>query len=217
MTVNEAYLYTQDLLNKISSNAGSNLPKHSFVRHYNATQLQWVEDRVKLSETNRIRIDELQPIMKPKKLIPKKKDNYWESTLPEDYFHYVRSYSESGCCQISLWPVREGNMNVILKDSNWMASLEWEEAPCTLIQNTIRVYADFPIKQIELIYYRFPVDINMSDMFLDVKGQVTVDVDPEFTGSSLVEILTLTARNIAGITADQLQYQVNQAKSQQHT
>lgn len=217
MTVLNAYYYVQDVLNKLSTNGGDNLHKHTFVRHYNAAQLQWVEDRVKLSETNNIRVDEIQLLMKSIKLGVKKGLSYWDSSLPANYFHYVRSYSVSDGCNIYHWKMREGDLNVVLRDSNYIASKEWEEAPVTLIENKLRVYADFPIQNNYLTYYRLPADINMADGHLDVDGNPTQDIDPEFIGSSLIEILTKTSANIAGITVDQLQYQINQNRSSQHT
>lgn len=216
MTVNAAHLYVQDVLNKLSTNSGTNLSKHSFVRHYNASQIQWVEDRIKLSESNNVRIDEIQQLMKPEELGVKKGNGYWDSNFPSDYFHYVRSYSVADGCNVYHWKMREGDLNVVLRDSNYIASKEWEEAPVSIMDNKLRVYADFPIQNNYLVYYRFPIEINMKDGHLDVDGNATVDIDPEFTGSSLIEILTMTAANIAGITADQLQYQINQNRSSQH-
>jgi len=217
MSVNEAYLYTTDVLNKLSSNAGDSLKKHQFVRHYNAAQLQWVEDRVKINETNQVRIDELQPLIVSMEAIPKKENDHWDIDLPEDYYHYSRSYSLSGNCYVYNNPERESDMNIILQDEFHKPSLEWEETPCTLAGNKLRVYADFPINKVYFTYYRVPRKINMKDEFLDVEGNPTEDINPEFDGSSLIEILTLTARNIAGITGDQLQYQINQNRSTQHT
>ena len=54
MTVNEAYLYFTNAVNKLSSNSGLNIPKAVFVSTFNAVQTQWVEDRVKMNELNKI-------------------------------------------------------------------------------------------------------------------------------------------------------------------
>lgn len=219
MTVLETYYAVQDKLNKLSSNAGANLAKHTFVRHFNMAQDLWVEDRMKRSQTDRVRIDELQPIMKTVELTPieEKGKGYFKIDLPEDYYHYVRSYSYSGACLIYNWEVREGNMNVVLMDQFWAPSLEWQEIPVTIVGGQLRMYADFPINKVVFTYHRYPVRVNMADNFTDPNGNPTVDVHPEFKGSSLVEIINMTTADIAGITADQLQYQINMNKSIQHT
>jgi hypothetical protein len=218
MTVNEAYLYTTDVLAKLSSNAGDKLPKHSFVRHFNAAQLQWVEDRSKVDQTNQIRIDEIQHLATTVSETAVLKDNYYQISLPDNYFHYERSWS-TGKCTYSHFPVREKDVSVLLEDEFWKPSSEWAETICTVTGNNLRVYVapDMQIQKIHLMYYRHPLDINMADGNLDVNGNPTVDVDPELNGASLIEVLTLTARNLAGIFENQFQYQINQGRSTQHT
>ena len=57
----------------------------------------------------------------------------------------------------------------------------------------------------------------MADGYLDVAGNPTVDVDPEFLGSSIIEILNLTAQLIAGEIGDNERYTVFTNRTQQHT
>lgn len=219
MTVNECYLYVQDGLNKISTNASQNISKSAFVRTFNAVQLQWVEDRIKLNEVNNVRIDELQYILKQENLNVVKKDLYYESNLPEDYFHFRRAYCNSGECSLNCWFTREADVNILLQDEFWKPSKEWGETFCTFIDNKIRVYHnnEFNISSTNLIYYRFPIEINMADGYEDINGNPTVDVDSEFKGSSLIEILNMTIQHLAGNINDQFRYQVYGNKIQTHT
>lgn len=217
MTVNQAYLQVTDLLNKLSSNSGDNIPKHSFVTAFNKMQLQWTEDRFKMNDLNTSRIEEIQQLLLDTKLKPKPKDNYYYITLPNNYFHYKRSYSISGDCTIINYKVKEGDVNILLSDDNWKPSLEWGETICSLVGGQLRVYADFPINEVALIYYRFPLNVNMADGYTDVDGNATTNIDPEFTGSSLEEILTMTANYLTGATMDQFRYQVTGQSKQAHT
>jgi hypothetical protein len=57
----------------------------------------------------------------------------------------------------------------------------------------------------------------MSDGYNDVNGNATVDVNPEFNGSSLIEILNATCELLAADTADQWRYQTMQQKNIKHT
>ena len=100
MTVQESYLYFTNAVNKLSSNSGLNIPKQVFVSTFNAVQSQWVEDRVKMNELNKIRMDEIQQLMVSSKLNVKKEEQYYTVDLPANYYHYLRSYSYVGDCTI---------------------------------------------------------------------------------------------------------------------
>ena len=218
MTVTEAYVYVTDAVNKLSSNSSENIPKDTFVRAFNALQYQWVEDRVKLNGLNTVRIDEIQQLLVTSELKGKKKDQYYEFSLPDNYYHYIRSYSDVAGCSMDNWAVKEGDVNVLLSDEFWKPSLEWGETICTVGGDKLRVYYDdFNINQVTLIYFRYPIEINMKDGFADVNGTLTVNVDPEFKGSSLIEILNLTVQHLAGITDDVNRYNVFTQKVQTHT
>lgn len=219
MTVNEAYLYVTNSLNKLSTNSSQNVSKSAFVNAYNAVQLQWVEDRVKLNELNNVRIDELQQLLVQVEINVKKEDLYYSSDLPDNYYHARRVRAVSGECSLGCYPAKEGDVNILLNDSFWTPSKEWGETFYTLSGDKINVYHNdqFSINKIQLIYYRYPIDINMADGYEDINGVPTVDVDPEFKGSSLVEILNMTVQHLAGVITDQFRYQVFGNKSQAHT
>lgn len=219
MTVKDCYLYCQQRLNKVSSNANNNLPKWAFVNTFNTQQLMWVEDRIKQDENNSLRIDEINQLLKTTSkplIVNQSGSNYYEALLPADYFHYKRSTSLTPC-EIRNFLVKEGNINTLLLDDNWKPSLEWGETLCTLVNKHIRVYFDnFSIEGVNLTYYRFPQNINMDDDFTDVNGNTTVDIDPEFTGSSLIEILNMTCELLASDNTDQWNYQTSNQRTQKH-
>lgn len=208
MTVAECYQYAQSRLNKLGSNFSENLPKYQFVQAFNAMQILWVESRFKVDETNIVRTDEIQQLLKTLTLKPKKTgSNYYEITLPEDYLHYKRSVSFAPC-EIFNHLVKEGDINRLLQDEFWKPSIEWEETICTIAGDKLRVYVDdFTIKNVELHYYRSPISINMADSFADVNGNQTTNIDPEFKNSSLIEILNFTCQLLASDTTDQWNYQ----------
>lgn len=221
MTVIEAYKYMQERLNRLGTNFGDNIPKHTFVTAFNSVQLQWVEDRIKLAETNIVRKDELQQLLKPTDpIVPTNTNNYYEIDIPQDYFHYKRSVSYAPC-ELRNILKKEGDVNLLLRDEFWKPSIEWGETICTLIGNKLRVYSDiensFQISNIILVYYRYPVFINMADGFNDVNGTPTTNIDPEFQGSSLIEILNDTCNLLSADTMNQWNYKTTQEKSMKHT
>jgi len=221
MTVLECYEYMQHRLNRLGTNFGDNIQKHVFVKAFNAQQLQWAEDRIKLGETNIVRKDEVQQLLKDSTQTPSKNgSNYYEINLPEDYFHYKRSVSYAPCEMRNILK-KEGDINTLLRDAFWKPSFDWGETLCTLIGNKLRIYTDientFSISKVNLVYYRYPTPINMANGFTDVNGVTTTDINPEFKGSSLIEILNATCQLLAADTSDQFNYQTLQQLNQKHT
>lgn len=218
MTALESYQFVQNRLNRLSTNYGDNIPKYQFVEAFNAAQLHWCEDRFKIDQTNITRKDEIQRLIVDtniKQLVSK--DNYYELDLPEDYLHYIRSISLTPC-PVYNFLKKEGDINRLLLDEFWKPSLEWQETICTIKDSKLRIYVDnFTIESVNLIYYRFPIPINLSTGYNDVNGTATFNQDPEFKGSSLLEILNLTCQLISGDTSDQWGYQVHTQRNQQHT
>jgi len=219
MTIKECYQYVQNRLNKLSTNANDNIEKYQFVESFNIAQLMWVEDRFKLDEVNLIRIDEINKLLKNIDIVPTQvlNKNYYEIDLPEDYLHYKRSLSYTPC-ELTNWLKKEGDINQLLTDEFWKPSIEWGETICTLVNNKLRIYTDnFKIERVYLLYYRLPLKINMATNYTDINGNPTVDIDPEFNGSSLVEILNYTCNLLAGDIGDNNNYQRFTVLKQQHT
>lgn len=218
-TVQDCFKYVTEALNKLGSDSSQNIPKTTFVTTFNAVQMQWVEDRVKVGELNRVRTDEIQQLATQVELNAKKENLYYYSELPTNYYHIIRPYATIGDCNLNIWPAKEGDVNVLLDDAFWTPSKEWGETFYTLVNNKIRVYHNnqFTLNKINLIYFRYPTSINMADGYEDVNGTPTVDVNPEFKGSSLIEILNLTVQHLAGAVNDQMRFQVFGNKTQTHT
>jgi hypothetical protein len=202
MTVIEAYRYIQDRLNVLGTNKGDNIPKHTFVRTFNAMQELWVEERVKLSDTNRTRIDELQRLISNVESTLQKENNYWFIDLPEDYYHSYRVDAFAPCLLTS-YHKKEADINQLLNDEFWKPSLEWGETLYTISQNKLKIYGDFTINSVNFYYFRRPRKINMADGGLDENGNPNVDIDPEFVSSSLLDILNKTVAQLALDNGDQ--------------
>lgn len=218
MTVLEAYQFVQNRLNRLSTNYGDNIPKYQFVEAFNTAQLHWCEDRFKVDQVNIIRKDELQRLITEVVVSDLTAgDNYYELDLPGNYFHYIRSFSNAPCPLYNFLK-KEGDINRLLLDEFWKPSLEWQETICTIKNSKLRVYVDnFTINSVNLLYYRFPQAINMATGFPDINGDPTIDINPEFTGPSLLEILNLTCQLLSGDTSDQTGFQIFSSRNQQHT
>lgn len=215
MNITDCYLYVQDRLNKLSSNNSQNIQFPQFVRAFNTSQLQWVEDRIKINETSNLRTDEISQLLTSVKLKTSTKDNYYEASKPSNYFHFKRLYGTP--CNVNIIPVREGDVNNLLKSSNWKPSLEWEETFATFVGDKIRVYKDetFSLTGIYLVYFRYPIEVDIQG-YTKYDNTISTNIDPEFQGSSLVEILDMTCLLLASDINDQLRYQAMTNKTTKH-
>lgn len=218
-TALESYQWVQNRLNKLSTNYGDNIPKYQFVEAFNTAQLWWLKDMFKLDDTNILRIDLVQRLLKETvltNLILSQDGSHYEVALPSDYLRYKRSISNSDC-PIYNHLKKEGDINVILMDEFWKPSLEWQETICTIVGGNLRIYVDnFTISSVNLVYFRNPTDIGLATGFPDINGNPTADVDPEFSGQSLIDILNLTCKILSGDTGDQMNYQIATANQQIH-
>jgi hypothetical protein len=213
MTILDCYQYVQDRLNALSTNYGDNIPKHTFVRTFNAAQTVWVESRSKINNTNSLREDELQQISISLPLTPTKKEGYWETSTPKDYYHFRRAVALTPC-EVFLYRKNEEEVNRLLSDDNWKPSLDWKESFLTITGNKIRVYGDFSISSIDFLYYRTPRLVNMADGYTDNQGNLNVDIDPEFQESSLIEILNDTVTILSSDNGDSFRYQTSAQRAQ---
>lgn len=213
MRVEEAYRYITDRLNAMASNKGDNIPKHTFVRAFNACQDMWVEERFKLADTNNTRIDELQRLVTTLPATLQKENNYWYTPLPDDYYHTYR-VDVYAPCLLTAYPKKEADINVFLNDSLWKPSLEWGETLYTISENKLKIYGDFAIDSVNFLYFRRPVKINMADGYTDIDGNPNVNIDPEFVASSLLDILEKTVSLLAVDATDQFRYQAVEPKVQ---
>jgi hypothetical protein len=64
---------------------------------------------------------------------------------------------------MTIYLAEEANLNLLLKDKSKQPSFEWAETFATLIGNQVHVYTneDFEIQEVNLIYYRQPVKIQV--------------------------------------------------------
>ena len=213
MTIKECYQYTTDALNNLGTNRKDNVPKHVFVRAFNAAQDIWVEERVKLLDTNRTRIDELQSLIKSVSNSDSPlvyNNGILSMNLPSDYYHFYRPELYAPCL-ITLFPKKPSEISLFRNDENWKPSIEWAESIFTIEENKLKIYWDFDYDSVEFYYIKTPRKVNMQDGF-SVDGVLNEDIDPELTNSSVLEILQKTIAFLSGSVQDQFNYQINKSE-----
>ena len=129
-------------------------------------------------EESRMRIDDLQVLLKGEALSTKNKGNYNASEkLPSDYLYFKRvtpNVSKDYCENVTIKSHLREEANV--DDLKNLPSFDFEETFHTLINNRVHVYHnnDFKINKIDLIYYRKPkvYDFKKLDTVLEFKDDV---------------------------------------------
>lgn len=228
-------LKVKQRLNKLDSQDYDNIQCWQIVEAFNKAQVEWVRRQVQGvnitktgDEQTKVRIDDLQKLLKEEPLVLSDKGLYVQSQeLPTDYLFFKRldGHANKGCCDNPMamtitYLAEEENVPLLLGDELKKPSFEWGETFCTLVGNKIRIYTngEFGFHESHLMYYRVPRFIQIAgcvDPYTTV--QSTTDIICEFK-DDIAEILVDEAVNIlSGDIESTTQYQISQQNVQENT
>jgi hypothetical protein len=175
-------------LNKLDSFDYDNLTCWQIAEAFNKAQIEWTRRQIygynvrkEGAEQSSGLIDDLQRLMTHKILAMTEKSIYYDTTIPSDYLHYVRTdvFAKTDCCperRMMVYEVEESNISIILDSDDKKPSFEWAETVATRMNNKLKVYTngEFEIVECHLIYFRKPrevqfdncIDINTGSDFI---------------------------------------------------
>jgi hypothetical protein len=218
----------KERLQKLDSSDYTNLECWQFIEAFNKAQLEWVRSALDPSKTgegaesNIKRISDLDILLKSNELGGHNKKGFFESvTLPEDFLQYRRASvtASKGDCKskvITCFLREEANVDTLLMDYNQKPSFEWRETFSTLIGGKLRIYRDsFVIDKVDLIYYRKPINISLSNC-PDVDGQLGTNIDPELRDDVVELIIDDAAAILAGDIESINQIQILKTRSKEN-
>ena len=226
MTPQIAYLKLKYRLNKLDSQDYDNISLLNAVEAINKAAIDWVRRQVHGSnasregdEETRMRIDDLQFLLKPKTLSGINKKIFFESDkFPTDYLWYKRILPEfsRGECKSKIFKsvlAEEANVPDLLEDDNNAPSFDFEQCFHTLVGNKIRVYTngEFFVNKIDLVYYRNPIKMDIAG-YEHEDGTPSTNVDLEFKDDIAEIIINEAASIIAGDIESANQLQINATK-----
>jgi hypothetical protein len=119
-----------------------------------------------------------------------------------------------------IYLAEEENVPLLLGDDLKKPSFEWGETFCTFVGNRLRVYTgnDFEIKNAEIMYYRFPVNIQLSGCVDPYTLQASAaDVECEFKDDIAEILIDEAVQILAGDIESITQYQIAQTNGQTNT
>jgi hypothetical protein len=221
-------------LNKLASLDYDNIECWQIQEAFNKAQLQWmrrqlygINIRKEGADQSSGLVDDLQRLMKHELLIMSNKDIYWQSSIPSDYLHYVRTdvFGKTECCderRITVYQVEESNISIILDNKDKRPNFEWAETVSTVINNTLRVYTnnEFGITKCYLVYYRKPLDIKITGC-IDISTGFTIQAadqqECEFNDDVAELIADEAAQILAGDIESMGQFQREQQNVQSNS
>jgi hypothetical protein len=200
-------------LNKLDSQDYDNIECWQIVEAFNKAQVEWSRRQLhginlvkEGDEQSTRRKDDLQVLLNTQTLPVINKTYYYKGAIPQDYMQWKRvdTYAKKGCCEkrrMTVYLAEEANLNLLLKDKSKQPSFEWAETFATLIGNQVHVYTneDFEIQEVNLIYYRQPVKIQVEGCVDPYTGLAsTVNVQCEFKDDIIELMIDEAAAILAG-------------------
>jgi hypothetical protein len=222
-----AILKLRNRLNKIHSSDYDNIPDWIAVEAINKAALEVTRNTIhgnnreqEGDEETTFRVDDLQFLLKPTKLVGSNTSGFFESKLPEDYLWYKRiipKASKSGCKNAPIYStlVEEGNVPALLYDWSWQPSWDWRSTFHTILNNKIRVYTndEFFVESLDTVYYRKPKRMDIVG-YTHEDGILSDNEDLEFKDDLAEIIIDYAASIVAGDVESPNQTQITTQRSQ---
>lgn len=192
----------KERVNKGDSADYDNLECWQIREAYNKEQLEWTRrqihgknDTQEGDEESAQRVNDLQTLLQPATLEVRKNGVFFEAKhLPADLLFLKRVTPVVSCKKCKEKTIKstlreEANVDEYLQDWSMQPSFEFEETFHTMINDTIRVYAngEFEVKEIKIVYYRIPRSINFGNC-QQMDGSSGTEIDPEFK-DDIVELI----------------------------
>lgn len=214
-------IYKRFLLknNTNDTNEGANFLISHFVLLFNSEGIRWETERLakgdddSLNKLDRLLISDLEvPIVK-------KFSDSVHCQLPDNFFKHVSSYSlsDKGDCKgvkVFNFEKKALNLTEILADDFNTPQFDFQETPCIIINNQIKIYfSDFLIKKVYISYYKTPTQIDISG-YTKIDGSISSDVDSELSDDNIEEILNRLVVEIKRQTKDAEGFQLSKERVQ---
>lgn len=239
MILVESIIYrTKQKLNKLATNEHQDIPIEDIVLIANESQIKLIKEKLSQNNTYQLGLDsfkkryqDLESLIEPHskhELVPTLVDqrlNMWEVSYKDidpKLMFYIDSYliADKGSCKNRLIYVnndltKHADVTILLNNSNYKPSFEYQETFCTLSSENLEIYTDgtFTPKKVYLSYLRYPQEIDYEGYTkLDGSESKTQNSElPEYMEDELVEIMV---QLIAGPTENQFALETAKQRKQ---
>jgi len=201
-TSTEVYKLFLLKINRNDTNSDIDINRGEFVLLYNEQKDVWLKQQINAKESN-ISSQDLNEVQVKHLSLTKLTDatDYSVFALPENFFSYISSYTTAsqGVCGgkiIRNYPIKPMNENMLLENSNYEPSFEFEETIVDLSNNKLFVYKkDFEIEEVFFNYYREVGKIDLAG-YRKLDGDMSTNIDPDISSIYINEILNRCAEEV---------------------
>lgn len=210
--------------NKLATNDHQEIPDQDLILIINEGQIKLVKQKKKAGEKDSKHIADIQFLVeKPEdhKLKPEVSNettNRWKVSTKDispSYMYYVDAYilaDKEGCKDRVVWVnpdlVQHGSINLLLNNSNYKPSFEYQETFSDETNGELGVYTDgtFTPTALYLSYIRYPKNVSTGDIGM-FDGEIPELQHSEFPEHLEDELLDIIAQDIAQYTENPSAYQ----------
>lgn len=217
MTSKQAYKEFLFKVNKNDTNSNIKISPAQFVLIFNEQARFWLDDKIKDNQSSDkiAEVEELLQIDIPLAFASATKDRD-TFTLPNDFFRHVSSYTEAyrdSCFKnLTNYPVKPKDANIILVDEDNNPSFDYEETITVLSQMRLDVYKkDFKIKTVYLTYYKDVPNIDIEG-YINLDGNPSTTIDPILYDINVEQVLNRCAIEVQRNYKDVESFQLNQTR-----
>lgn len=194
MNIEYCFIKVLQQVNQLSSNGGQLVTKWKFVEAFNKAQLHWVKYKLSSQANGTTDINSIYNLLKFPTLERKfTKDEFSIFDIPSDFLWFSSAEGMLNNCRLDLHFTEEYNIESLIKTGFF--STKFEEGLIHLRGDEFVVYPH--VNNVRFTYFRQPVQVNMLDIEDPIEG-LSQNVDPEWNGVELEEILDLTSQILAG-------------------
>lgn len=194
MNIEYCYIKALQRVNQLSSNGGQLVTKWKFVEAFNKAQLHWIKYKLSHQPNGTTDLLSIYNLLKFPTLNKKgSKDEFTIFDIPSDFLWFSSAEGMLDSCRLDLHFTEEYNVESLIKTGFFSA--KFEEGLIHLRGQEFVVYPK--VDRVRFTYFRQPVQVNMADIEDPIEG-LSTNIDPEWDGVELEEIIDLTAQILAG-------------------
>lgn len=214
MTIQESYIQFLNLVNRNSTNNNVNVDQARFIMMFRDVQLRYLDWLLDNRQDDTTREAASFLVYKQPLVVKSNETSHKSFELPSNFFKFANLHVEAlkGQCKSELETIETkiDDLEVVMADDLSRPSFDFRETRYFLSENdTVTVLkTDFDITKTSLTYYRTPARVDMEG-YLDINGNSSVDVHPEWSDDEVNKILLAMSKEFAGINSDTNQYQLS--------
>jgi len=203
MTVNELYIYVKDLVDRNSTGSNVDVTKWWFVDAYKVNSIKYVNYLLNNRNDDLLRtIANLKTPAELEKVGTTEK--YDEFSFPSDYLNFINISAiltndkcKKGVKTQVMKEIKPENIDLLYSDPYNEPSIKYAETLYNTSGCGVFVYKKgFRIKNVDLYYYRKPLEIDIEGYTKD-DGTDSTNINPDLSDSALIEIGIMIAKQFS--------------------